>query len=54
MAGNSADLPRAAFAAVATINAAIVAPSKAFADRGYADGVQMNSIQPGPVMTNAG
>jgi 3-oxoacyl-[acyl-carrier protein] reductase len=52
MSGNSADLPKAAFAAVATINAAIVALSKAFADQGYADGVQVNSILPGPVMTN--
>jgi 3-oxoacyl-[acyl-carrier protein] reductase len=36
---------------VATVNAAIVAMAKAFADRGVADGVQVNSVLPGPVMT---
>jgi len=49
--GNSAEVPKAPFAAVATINAAIVALAKAFADRGIADGVQVNSVLPGPVMT---
>ena len=34
-----------------TINAAIVALAKAFSDRGIADGVQVNSVLPGPVMT---
>jgi len=34
-----------------TINAAIVALAKAFADRGIEDGVQVNSVLPGPVMT---
>jgi 3-oxoacyl-[acyl-carrier protein] reductase len=33
------------------LNAAIVALAKAFADRGIADGVQVNSVLPGPVMT---
>ena len=33
------------------INAAIVALAKAFADRGLKDGVQVNSVSPGPVMT---
>jgi len=50
--GNSAQEPKSAFAAVATINAAIVALAKAFAQRGMADGVQVNSVMPGPVMTN--
>ncbi len=34
-----------------TINAAIVALAKAFSDRGITDGVQVNSVLPGPVMT---
>jgi 3-oxoacyl-[acyl-carrier protein] reductase len=34
------------------VNAAIVAMAKAFADRGTADGVQVNSVLPGPVMTD--
>lgn len=49
--GNSADAPKAAFAAVSAVNAAIVALAKAFADRGVKDGVQVNSVLPGPVMT---
>lgn len=51
MSGNSASMPKAPYAAVGTINAAIVALAKAFADRGIADGVQVNSVLPGPVMT---
>jgi 3-oxoacyl-[acyl-carrier protein] reductase len=51
MSGNSAFLTKAPFAAVGTINAAIVAMAKAFADRGIEDGVQVNSVLPGPVMT---
>jgi 3-oxoacyl-[acyl-carrier protein] reductase len=51
MSGNSALFPKAPYAAVGTINAAIVAMSKSFADRGIADGVQVNSVMPGPVMT---
>jgi 3-oxoacyl-[acyl-carrier protein] reductase len=51
MSGNSALFPKAAYAAVGTINAAIVALAKAFSDRGIADGVQVNSVLPGPVMT---
>jgi 3-oxoacyl-[acyl-carrier protein] reductase len=49
--GNSALFPKAGYAAVGTINAAIVALAKAFADRGLRDGVQVNSVLPGPVMT---
>ena len=41
----------AAQAAVGTINAAIEALAKAFADRGMADGVQVNSVLPGAIMT---
>lgn len=51
MSGNSAVFPKAPYAAVGTINAAIVALAKAFSDRGIADGVQVNSVLPGPVMT---
>ncbi len=52
MSGNSAQFPKAPYAAVGTINAAIVALAKAFADRGLKDRVQVNSVLPGPVMTN--
>jgi 3-oxoacyl-[acyl-carrier protein] reductase len=51
MSGNSALFPKAPYAAVGTINAAIVALAKAFSDRGVVDGVQVNSVLPGPVMT---
>lgn len=51
MSGNSALFPKAAYAAVGTVNAAIVALAKAFSDRGIADGVQVNSVLAGPVMT---
>jgi NAD(P)-dependent dehydrogenase (short-subunit alcohol dehydrogenase family) len=36
---------------VSSINSAIVSLAKAFAEQGVADGVQVNSILPGPVMT---
>jgi hypothetical protein len=42
MSGNSAVFPKAPYAAVGTVNAAIVALAKAFSDRGNADGVQFN------------
>ena len=51
MSGNSAVFPKAPYAAVGTINAAIIALAKAFSDRGIIDGVQVNSVLPGPVMT---
>ncbi|MGH8290938.1 MAG: SDR family oxidoreductase [Steroidobacteraceae bacterium] len=51
MSGNSALFPKAPYAAVGTINAAIIALAKAFSDRGITDGVQVNSVLPGPVMT---
>lgn len=49
--GNSAIFPKAPYAAVGTINAAIATLAKAFSDRGITDGVQVNSVLPGPVMT---
>ncbi len=51
MSGNSALAPKALYAAVGAINAAIIALAKAFAERGLRDGVQVNSVLPGPVMT---
>jgi len=52
MSGNSAESPKPAFAAVAAINAAISALAKAFAEQGITDGIQVNSVLPGPVMSN--
>src|SRR5271166_88067 len=51
MSGSAALDPKPAFAAVAAINAAIITLAKAFAEQGIKDGVQVNSIVPGPVMT---
>src|SRR5580700_2820376 len=52
MSGSAALDPKPAFAAVAATNAAIIALAKAFAEQGIKDGVQVNSIVPGAVMTN--
>lgn len=49
--GTSAYAPKASLAAVGTINAAILALAKTFADRGIDRGVRVNTILPGPVMT---
>jgi 3-oxoacyl-[acyl-carrier protein] reductase len=51
MSGSAALDPKPAFAAVAAINAAIIALAKAFAEQGIRDGVQVNSVIPGQVMT---
>jgi 3-oxoacyl-[acyl-carrier protein] reductase len=51
ISGTGAEIPNAATAAIGTINAAIEALAKAFADRGLKDGIQVNSVSPGPVMT---
>jgi 3-oxoacyl-[acyl-carrier protein] reductase len=51
MSGSAALDPKPAFAAVAATNAAITALAKAFAEQGIQDGVQVNSIVPGAVMT---
>jgi 3-oxoacyl-[acyl-carrier protein] reductase len=51
ISGNAANIPKAASAAVASINAAIEALTKAFADRGLEDGVQVNSVSPGAILT---
>jgi NAD(P)-dependent dehydrogenase (short-subunit alcohol dehydrogenase family) len=42
------------FAAVAATNAAITALAKAFAEQGIKDGIQVNSVVPGAVMTGPG
>jgi len=49
---NSAITPKAPFATVGTINTAIVALAKYFADQGTRDEMQVNSVLPGPVLTN--
>jgi 3-oxoacyl-[acyl-carrier protein] reductase len=49
--GSAALDPKPGFAAVAAVNAAIIAVAKAFAEQGIKDGVQVNSVVPGPVMT---
>jgi 3-oxoacyl-[acyl-carrier protein] reductase len=51
MSGNAAIDPKPSFAAVAATNAAINALAKAFAEQGIKDGVQVNSVSPGAVMT---
>ena len=52
ISGSSAEAPKPGFAAVATLNAAICALAKAFAEQGLLDGIQVNSLLPGPVMSN--
>ena len=51
VSGNAAENPKAAQAAIGAINAAIEALAKAFAERGIAAGVQVNTVSPGAVMT---
>src|ERR1700740_1258462 len=52
ISGSAALDPKPGFAAVAAINAAIITMAKAFAEQGIEDGVQVNSVVPGPVMTH--
>lgn len=49
--GNAAIIPKAGAAAVGSINAAIEALAKAFAERGVDDGVRVNCVSPGAIMT---
>jgi 3-oxoacyl-[acyl-carrier protein] reductase len=51
ISGSAALDPKPGFAAVATINGAIIALAKVFAEQGIKDGVQVNSVVPGAVMT---
>lgn len=52
LSGTAAITPKASLGAVSSINAAIIALAKAFSERGLSDGVQVNSVLPGPVMTD--
>jgi len=52
MSGAMAITPKPSLAAVGAINAAIAALAKAFSEQGIVDGVQVNSVLPGPVMTD--
>jgi 3-oxoacyl-[acyl-carrier protein] reductase len=51
LSGSAALDPKPGNAAVAAINAAINALAKAFAEQGIKDGVQVNSVSPGAVLT---
>jgi 3-oxoacyl-[acyl-carrier protein] reductase len=51
ISGSAALDPKPGFAAVAAVNAAIIALAKAFAEQGIKDAVQVNSVVPGAVMT---
>ena len=51
ISGSAALDPKPGFAAVAAANAAVMALAKAFAEQGIQDGVQVNSVVPGAVMT---
>ena len=51
ISGSAALDPKPGFAAVAAVNAAIIALAKAFAEQGLKDGIQVNSVVPGAVMT---
>jgi 3-oxoacyl-[acyl-carrier protein] reductase len=51
LSGLAAFDPKPGFAAVAATNAAIIALAKAFAEQGIKDGVQVNSVSPGAVIT---
>ena len=51
ISGSAALDPKPGFAAVAAVNAAIIALAKAFAEQRIKDGVQVNSVVPGAVMT---
>jgi 3-oxoacyl-[acyl-carrier protein] reductase len=51
ISGSAALDPKPGLAAVAAVNAAIIALAKAFAEQGIKDGVQVNSVVPGAVLT---
>jgi 3-oxoacyl-[acyl-carrier protein] reductase len=51
ISGSAALDPKPGFAAVAATNSAIIALAKAFAEQGIKDGIQVNSVVPGAVMT---
>jgi 3-oxoacyl-[acyl-carrier protein] reductase len=51
ISGNAAETPKPGAAAVGAINAAIEALAKAFSEQGIKDGVQVNSVSPGAIIT---
>ena len=51
ISGSAALDPKPGFAAVAATNAAVSALAKAFAEQGIKDGIQVNSVVPGAVLT---
>ena len=51
LSGSAALDPKPGFAAVAATNAAIIALAKTFAEQGIKDGIQVNGVVPGAVMT---
>lgn len=51
ISGSAALDPKPGFAAVAAIIAAIIGLAKAFAEQGIKDGIEVNSVVPGAVMT---
>ncbi|SEJ37448.1 3-oxoacyl-[acyl-carrier protein] reductase [Dyadobacter sp. SG02] len=52
LSGTAAENPKPASAAIASINAAINALAKAFAEQGIQDGVRVNAVLPGPIWTD--
>lgn len=52
MSGTAAENPKPDSAAIASINAAINALAKAFAEQGIQDGVRVNAVLPGPIWTD--
>jgi 3-oxoacyl-[acyl-carrier protein] reductase len=51
IAGSGGRTPGAQFAIGGSVNAALLSFTKALADRGVTDGVQVNCVNPGPVRT---
>ncbi|SDG60299.1 3-oxoacyl-[acyl-carrier protein] reductase [Dyadobacter soli] len=52
VSGTAAENPKPNSAAIASINAAINALAKAFAEQGIQDGVRVNAVLPGPIWTD--
>jgi NAD(P)-dependent dehydrogenase (short-subunit alcohol dehydrogenase family) len=52
IAGIGGRTPGADFAIGGAVNAALLAATKALADRGHADGIQVNAINPGDIRTD--
>ena len=52
ISGNAADIPKSTNTAIAAINAAIEVLANAFADQGLKDGIQVNAVSPGSILTS--